>query len=55
MDSLLARVESGKGTLGRVIQDDGLYYELVVTLRDAKALLRDVRENPKRYFKVSIF
>jgi len=55
MDSLLAKVESGKGTLGRVIQDDGLYYELVVTLRDAKALLRDVRENPKRYFKVSIF
>ena len=55
MDSLLARVESGKGTLGRVIQDDGLYYEMVVTLRDAKALLKDLRENPKRYFKVSIF
>jgi phospholipid/cholesterol/gamma-HCH transport system substrate-binding protein len=55
MDSLLAKVESGKGTLGRVIQDDGLYYEMVVTLRDAKALLKDLRENPKRYFKVSIF
>jgi phospholipid/cholesterol/gamma-HCH transport system substrate-binding protein len=55
LDGVLAKVESGEGTLGRLVQNDALYYELVVTLRDAKALMQDVRENPKRYFKFSIF
>lgn len=55
MDSLLVRVQSGEGTLGRVIQDEVLYDQFVATLSDAKALLQDVRENPKRYFKFSIF
>jgi phospholipid/cholesterol/gamma-HCH transport system substrate-binding protein len=55
LDKLLARVEGGEGTLGRLVQDQDLYEELVLTLRDAKALLYDVRQNPKRYFKFSIF
>jgi phospholipid/cholesterol/gamma-HCH transport system substrate-binding protein len=55
MDKLLARVEGGEGTLGHLVQDQDLYDELVLTLRDAKALLYDVRQNPKRYFKFSIF
>lgn len=55
MDKLLTRVESGEGTMGKLVQDQDLYNELVLTLRDAKALLYDVRQNPKRYFKFSIF
>lgn len=55
MDSLLARVEAGQGTLGKVVQDEDLYDQLVVTLKDAKDLLQDVREHPKRYFKFSVF
>lgn len=55
VDALLTRVESGQGTLGKVVRDDDLYNQLVVTLRDAKDLLQDVREHPKRYFKFSVF
>ena len=55
MDSLLVQIQSGEGTLGKVIQDEALYDEFVTTLADTKALLQDVRENPKRYFKFSIF
>lgn len=55
MDRLLARVENGEGSLGKALQDQALYDELVVTLEDAKLLLQDVRRNPKRYFKFSIF
>jgi phospholipid/cholesterol/gamma-HCH transport system substrate-binding protein len=55
MDSLLVQVQSGEGTLGRVIEDEALYDEFVATLGDAKALLQDVRQNPKRYFKFSVF
>jgi phospholipid/cholesterol/gamma-HCH transport system substrate-binding protein len=55
VDGILARVEGGEGTLGHLVQEDALYEELVRTLRDAKELLVDVRENPKRYFKFSVF
>jgi phospholipid/cholesterol/gamma-HCH transport system substrate-binding protein len=55
MDSLLARVEAGQGTVGKAFQDDAAYKEFVATLAEAKALLQDVRQNPKRYFKFSVF
>jgi phospholipid/cholesterol/gamma-HCH transport system substrate-binding protein len=55
MDTLLTQVQSGQGTLGKLSQDEELYKQFVATLEDAKALLADVRQNPKRYFKFSVF
>ncbi|HET9234662.1 MAG TPA: hypothetical protein VFP10_11030, partial [Candidatus Eisenbacteria bacterium] len=55
LDTLLAQVQQGQGTLGKAVQDDELYRQMVATLEDAKALLADVRQNPKRYFKFSVF
>jgi phospholipid/cholesterol/gamma-HCH transport system substrate-binding protein len=55
MDTLLTQVQSGQGTLGKLAQDEELYKQFVATLEDAKALLADVRQNPKRYFKFSVF
>lgn len=55
VDSLLARVERGEGSLGRAMSDPALYDEMVTTLREARALVADVRENPKRYVKLSLF
>jgi len=55
MDTLLTQVQSGQGTLGKLSQDEELYQQVVATLADAKALLADVRQNPKRYFKFSVF
>ena len=55
VDSLLARVDRGEGTLGKAMGDPALYEELVTTLRETRALVADVRENPKRYVKLSLF
>ena len=55
MDTLITQVQSGQGTLGKLAQDEELYKQFVATLEDAKALLADVRQNPKRYFKFSVF
>lgn len=55
VDSLLARVERGEGSLGKAMEDPALYEELVTTLRETRALVADVRENPKRYVKLSLF
>lgn len=55
VDSLLARMERGDGSLGKIMGDPALYDEMVTTLRETRALVADVRENPKRYVKLSLF
>ncbi len=55
MDGMMAMVDSSQGTLAQVLHDRALYDELVVTVRDTRTLVNDIRQNPRRYFKVSVF
>ncbi len=55
MDTMIASVDSSQGTLSQVLHDRALYDELVVTVKDTRELLNDVKKNPRRYFKVSVF
>lgn len=62
LSSILGRMDRGEGTLGKLSSDDRLYERAVdaaTRLRDVSeeltALTRDLRENPGRYLKVSIF
>ena len=55
VDSVLARMDRGDGTLGRVATDEALYDELVLTLRETRTLVADMRANPKKYVKLSLF
>ncbi len=54
-DSLLSRIQRGQGTLGRLAADSALYIETTRTVTEFRALLADIKANPKRYFKVSVF
>jgi phospholipid/cholesterol/gamma-HCH transport system substrate-binding protein len=61
-ESVLARIDKGEGSLGKLTKDDDLYVnanEAILSLNKAAAemqkLLADVRREPKRYFKVSVF
>jgi phospholipid/cholesterol/gamma-HCH transport system substrate-binding protein len=54
-DSLLTRLHSGEGSLGRLTTDTTLYAETRRTVVELRELLVDVKANPKRYFKVSVF
>ena len=54
-ESLLARVERGEGSLGRMTTDPRLYEDLTVTLTELRSLLDDLKQNPGKYFKFSIF
>ncbi len=49
------KINSGKGTLGQLINDDKLYHNLNQSARDLDKLLIDLRLNPKRYVHVSVF
>ncbi|HKN18146.1 MAG TPA: MlaD family protein [Dissulfurispiraceae bacterium] len=62
LDSVLSAIDSGKGTAGELIKDKELAAQLKETVSglseavsELKQLTRDVRANPKKYFKFSIF
>ncbi|MBD3580957.1 MlaD family protein [Flavobacterium selenitireducens] len=55
VDNLMANIDSGKGTMGKLVNDDALYDNLSKTSRELELLLQDVRLNPTRYINVSLF
>ncbi|NNE07125.1 MAG: MCE family protein [Gemmatimonadetes bacterium] len=52
---ILADVQAGKGTLGKITKDDELYNELMATINNTNTLIDDFRRNPKRYVSISLF
>lgn len=55
LDTVLARLERGEGTLGRLSNDDALYDNLNRAAASLDSLLVDVRLNPRRYLRLEIF
>jgi phospholipid/cholesterol/gamma-HCH transport system substrate-binding protein len=53
--TVMARIESGEGTLGRLTTDDSLYVNVNAAAASLAALLEDLRANPGRYISISIF
>ena len=53
--SVLDRIDKGEGLAGTLVNDKELAKELKDNVAELKDLLKDVRENPKKYFKFSIF
>ena len=53
--SLTTDMQAGKGTLGKLAKDEQLYDNLEDATRELELLLRDMKENPKRYVHFSIF
>ena len=54
-DRLAAKVERGEGFLGQIVNDTMLVGQTSGVLSELELLLRDLRENPKRYVRLSIF
>ena len=54
-DSLMARLDRGEGSMGRLLHDEDLYRELTGTLSETRTLIADIKANPKKYVKLSIF
>lgn len=55
LESLLSRINSNDGTLGKLIKDKELYDNFNESSRQLSILLQDFRLNPKRYVNVSVF
>lgn len=54
-DSVLIKVDKGRGTLGLMVNDPGLYLHSDSVMVDIRALIADIKKNPRRYIKLSIF
>ncbi len=52
---LSEKIERGEGTLGKLINDKSLYEELKNTTKSVDELVKDIKKNPKRYFKFELF
>jgi phospholipid/cholesterol/gamma-HCH transport system substrate-binding protein len=53
--SVMAKIDGGEGTIGRLVNDPSLYDEFHQTLREISALTTDIRERPSRYINLRIF
>ena len=55
LNVLLARINAGQGTLGKLAKNDSLYTNLNKSAEDLDKLLADLRLNPGRYVHISVF
>lgn len=54
-DSVLGKINRGEGSLGLLVNDPSLYRNSDSLLIDLRALIADVKRDPKRYFGIRIF
>jgi phospholipid/cholesterol/gamma-HCH transport system substrate-binding protein len=43
------------GTLGLLVGDSTLYNEATMTVAELRLLIEDIKANPRKYFKFSVF
>lgn len=55
LNGALRRIESGEGTVGRLLEDPALYDSLTTAAGNLSALLADVKQYPGRYVHLSVF
>ncbi|MFM7222123.1 MAG: MlaD family protein [Bacteroidota bacterium] len=55
LNVLLKNINEGKGSLGKLANDETLYKQLNSTTNSLNILLQDLRLHPKRYINVSVF
>jgi phospholipid/cholesterol/gamma-HCH transport system substrate-binding protein len=55
LKSVLATIESGEGTLGKLLNDDEMYVNLTNASKELEELLRELKLHPKRFVHFSLF
>ena len=53
--SIMHKIDAGDGSLGQLLNNDTLYFELEKSARDLNLLMEDIKLNPGKYVKFSLF
>jgi phospholipid/cholesterol/gamma-HCH transport system substrate-binding protein len=52
---MLSEIKSGKGSVGKLLNDDKLYQNFTNASKELEELLRDMKLHPKRFVHFSLF
>jgi len=55
LKKLSSKIERGEGTLGQLVNDTTLYEQIKKTTQHVDDLILDIKKNPKKYLKVTVF
>lgn len=55
INTILANLEEGNGTMGKLLTDDEMYVNLTNASKELEELLREVKLHPKRFVSLSVF
>jgi phospholipid/cholesterol/gamma-HCH transport system substrate-binding protein len=55
VDGIMSGLESGKGSMGKLLKDEAFYENIKATTKELELLLQDIRLAPTRYVNVSLF
>jgi phospholipid/cholesterol/gamma-HCH transport system substrate-binding protein len=55
IEEISARIKSGEGTAGKLVNEKELYDRMNRMVEDLDALVKDFKENPRKYIKFSVF
>lgn len=55
VDGIVSGLESGKGSLGKLLNDDGFYQNIKSSTKELELLVQDIRLYPTRYVNISLF
>jgi phospholipid/cholesterol/gamma-HCH transport system substrate-binding protein len=55
LNGIIATIESGEGSVGKLLSDDAVYNSIDETIGSLNALLTDLKEHPMRYVHFSLF
>ena len=55
LNSIVSSIDTGNGTLGKLVNDESLYKSLIDVSEELESLISDLKNHPKRYVNFSIF
>jgi len=55
LDIAIGKINKGEGSIGLLLNDKKLYDEVTKAAKDLNLLLEDIKANPSKYVKVSVF
>lgn len=53
--AMIEKLDEGEGTVGQLMKNDTLYFNLERSAHELNSLLYDIKQNPGRYVRVSVF
>jgi len=55
LDTIMYKINMAEGSMGMLVNDTALYVEVTELMVRVNNLLSDIQDNPRKYFKFSVF